>query len=125
MAGPRRKPQRKSGGRKRRAPSRDRSSTWLWGATLLALVGGIVAYDNSADVRRFAGSLTGESEQKVAARAPSSKARQDAKAQHETAVARHVPVPQRPVRRGAAEAKRPSAPAEPDDIRTAAITPPA
>lgn len=126
MAGPRRKPQRKSGGRKRRAPSRDRSSTWLWGATLLALVGGIFAYDNSADVRRFAGSLTGESERKIAAaRAPSSKARQDAKAQHETAVALHVPVPQKPVRHGAAETKRTSAPAEPDDIRTAAITPPA
>src|SRR3546814_154498 len=125
MAGSRRKTQRKGGGRRKSAAPSGGGSTWLWGAALLTLVGGIVAYDNSADVRRFAGSLTGESEQKIAARTPSPKARQGAKANHETAAVRRAPVPQKPVRHGAAETKRKSAPAKPDDFRTAAITPPA
>jgi endonuclease YncB( thermonuclease family) len=123
MASPRRKPQRKSGGRKKRAASGRGGSTWLWGAALIALVGGIAAYDNSAELRRFAGSLTKSSEQKLAARPSASKAQQKPAAKGTADVRPASPVPPRHV--AARDEKRQSAPQRRDVLQTAAITPPA
>lgn len=123
MASPRRKPRRKSGAGKKRAANGRSGSTLVWGAALVALVGGIAAYDNSAELRRFAGSLTRSSQQKVAARPPSANAQQKPVARETAAVRPASPVPPRNI--GAREEKRQSSPQRHDALQTAAITPPA
>ena len=123
MASPRRKPQRRSGGRKKRATSGRGGSTWLWSAALIALVGGIATYENSAELRRFAGGLTYGTERKVTHHASAPKAQQ--KVAKDTATARPTaPVPPRNV--AAKDEKRQGGLQRNDDaLQTAAITPPA
>lgn len=123
MASSRRKPQRRSGGRKKRTASGRGGSTWLWGGALIALVGGIAAYDNSADLRRFAGNLTGGVEQKVAARPSPSKAQQKPASKDPATVRPVAPVPPRGL--ASKEEKRQGAPRRQDALQTAAITSPA
>ncbi|HEX2148245.1 MAG TPA: hypothetical protein VHG11_11440 [Pseudorhizobium sp.] len=123
MASPRRKPQRKSGGRKKRAASGRGGSTWLWGAALITLVGGIVAHDNSAELRRFAGSLVKGTEHKVAIRSSAPKPQQKAGSKEAAAIRPAAPVPPRNV--AAKDEKRGGAPRRHDGLHTAAIKPPA
>ncbi|MCB5201206.1 hypothetical protein LH464_01790 [Neorhizobium sp. T786] len=120
MAGPRRKPQRKSGGRKRRASSGS-ASIWLWSAALVSLVGGIAAYDNSAAVRRVADGLMPGNEEKVASREQSRPSEQ----KKPTATRPAPPVPPKEVAVRKPEMKRGPAPQRHDALQTAAITPPA
>lgn len=119
MAGPRRKPQRKSGGRKRRA-SGGGASIWLWSAALVVIAGGIAAYDNSTDLRRLAGGLMSGKEEKVASREQSRPSERKPAATRPAA-----PVPPRDVAARKPEMKRGPAPQRHDTLQTAAIRPPA
>lgn len=113
MASSRRKPQRKGSGRKRASRGSKGGSTWLWGAALIVLVGGIAAYDNSSEVRRFADRLMAD---ESPVRTASRKTEQQKPA---------APVPPREVSARAADAKRGGAPQRQDALKTAAIRPPA
>nr|CAD6409633.1 membrane protein [Rhizobium sp. Q54] len=125
MASSRRKPQRRGGGRKKRSASGRGGSTWLWGGALIALIGGIAAYDNSADLRRFTGNLTGGVEQKVAARPAAPKLQPKPVSPSNAAVRPDAPVPPRNVTSAQRSEKRQGAPQRHDAMQTAAITPPA
>jgi endonuclease YncB( thermonuclease family) len=120
MAGTRRKTQRRGGGRKKRA-SGIGGSTLIWGAALVAIVGGISAYDNSSAVRRFANGLMPGNEEKVATKSqPRSEERKSAQSRPTT------PVPPRDVAAArSGEMKRGPAPQRHDALKTAAIRPPA
>jgi Micrococcal nuclease (thermonuclease) homologs len=125
MASSRRKPQRRGGGRKKSAASGRGGSTWLWGAALVALVGGIAAYDNSADLRRFAGRLTDGADRTAAARPSSSKEQRKPVTGTVAAARPAAPVPPRTVASIARDERRPGAPQRHDVLRTAAIGRPA
>ncbi|CAD7024909.1 nuclease [Pseudorhizobium endolithicum] len=125
MASSRRKPQRRGGGRKKRSASGRGGSTWLWGAALVALVAGMAAYDNSAELRRFAGNLTGGVEQKVAARPAALKLQPKPVSPSNAAVRPDTPVPQRNVTSAQRSEKRQGVPQRSDALQTAAIAPPA
>ena len=125
MASPRRKPRRRSGGGKKRAASGGSGSTWLWGGALVALVAGIAAYDNSADVRRFAARLTDGPERSVASR-PSTGDQQKQSPRKAAEARPAVPVPPRDIASRPRDEKRPGAPhRHHDGLQTAGITPPA
>lgn len=125
MASSRRKPQRKSGGRKKRAASGRGGSTWLWGAALIALVGGIAAYDNSAELRRYAGSLTKAPEQKTASRPSAPQVQQKPVAKNTATAKPGAPVPPRQIAGAERGDKRQAASQRHDSLQTAAIIPPA
>ena len=121
MAGPKRKTARKGGGRRKRPASHGSSSTWAWGLALVAVVGGIAAYDNSSALRRFAANVMDDRTSVAASRG---KPNEHASHSPQSAM-RHVPVPQRPVGHAERENKRPAEPQRHDGIQTAAIIPPA
>ena len=125
MARSRRKPPRRGGGRKKRAATGRGGSTWLWGAALAALVGGIAAYDNSEDLRRFAGSLRTGTEREAAARTAAPKVQQKSVARDNAAVRPDAPVPPRSVASAPGSEKRQGAAQRRDAMQTAAMTPPA
>ncbi len=124
MAATRRKPQRKSGARKKRPARRNSGSTWAWGAALVAIVTGIATYDNFADVRSFTGTLIGSGEQNVAASNTASTNHQVPTVAPERSRSRQNLTPPETVPSRDFEAKRKSKPQNHEEIRTAAISPP-
>ncbi|MCJ8519484.1 endonuclease YncB(thermonuclease family) [Pseudorhizobium tarimense] len=124
MAGPKRKTARKGGGSRKRSASHGGSSTWMWGVALVAVVGGIAAYDNSIALRRFAASVM-DGKQALTASREAAKTPAERTAHRPQSAARHVPVPQRPVGQGERESKRIAVHQRHDGMQTAAISPPA
>ncbi|AYD01872.1 hypothetical protein [Neorhizobium sp. NCHU2750] len=97
----------------KRAPARSGSSLLPWMVALVAVGGGIAAYDNFAPARRFVARLTAEKPEHTAVREREHERTAAAKPQQEGTVFRlPTPVPPRPV-------------GPPDQTRTAAIIPPA
>lgn len=102
-------PRRKSA---KRAPAKSGSSLLPWVVALVAVGGGVAAYDNFAPARRFVASLTEGKDVHTATREPQRERPLPARPDQGQAVRLPTPVPPRPV--GA-----------PDQTQTAAIIPPA